>query len=275
MPRTATAKSEKIKDFKELDKTLSASRKKLDEKFTGKDGKRHIVICGGTGCLSSNSQAIHDELVKEIKKRKLEDKVTVNLVGCFGFCSQGPFVKIYPEDTLYHGVKPEDAKRIIEEDIIGGKIVEDLLYVDPATKKKVTRQDDINFYKKQVRIALHGCGTINPEDLSESLGYDGLQALRRALTMKPQEVIDEISKSGLRGRGGAGFPTGRKWQFAHDQESDAKYVVCNGDEGDPGAFMDRSILEGNPVSVIEGMMIAGYAIGAKQGSSGTPVGKPR
>ena len=274
MPRTATAKSEKIKDFKELDKTLSASRKKLDEKFTGKDGKRHIVICGGTGCLSSNSQAIHDELVKEIKKRKLEDKVTVNLVGCFGFCSQGPFVKIYPEDTLYHGVKPEDAKRIIEEDIIGGKIVEDLLYVDPATKKKVTRQDDINFYKKQVRIALHGCGTINPEDLSESLGYDGLQALRRALTMKPQEVIDEISKSGLRGRGGAGFPTGRKWQFAHDQESDEKYVVCNGDEGDPGAFMDRSILEGNPVSVIEGMMIAGYAIGAKQGDFYIPAEYP-
>lgn len=265
MPKKATTKDVKIKDSKALDKRLEEATKKLEEKFSGKDGKRHIVICGGTGCLSSNSQQIHDELIKEIKAHKLEDKVTVNLVGCFGFCSQGPFVKIYPEDTLYHGVKPEDAKRIIEEDIIGNKIVEDLLYVDPATKKKVTRQDDINFYKKQVRIALYGCGTINPEDIDESFGYDGMKAFCRALTMKPQEVIDEISKSGLRGRGGAGFPTGRKWQFALDQKSATKYVVCNGDEGDPGAFMDRSILEGNPVAVIEGMMIAGYAIGANQG----------
>ena len=265
MPKKATTKDVKIKDSKALDKRLEEATKKLEEKFSGKDGKRHIVICGGTGCLSSNSQQIHDELIKEIKAHKLEDKVTVNLVGCFGFCSQGPFVKIYPEDTLYHGVKPEDAKRIIEEDIIGNKIVEDLLYVDPATKKKVTRQDDINFYKKQVRIALYGCGTINPEAIDESFGYDGMKAFCRALTMKPQEVIDEISKSGLRGRGGAGFPTGRKWQFALDQKSATKYVVCNGDEGDPGAFMDRSILEGNPVAVIEGMMIAGYAIGANQG----------
>ena len=256
---------EVIKDIACLDKKIASCTKTLDEKFSGKDKKRHIVVCGGTGCLSSDSAKIVEELNKEIKKRKLESKVTVNIVGCFGFCSQGPFVKIFPEDTLYHGVKPADAKRIIEEDIVNGKIVEDLLYVDPTTKEKIKRQDDINFYKKQMRIALHGCGTINPEDLNEAFGYYGFKALRKVLQMDRQAVIDEISKSGLRGRGGAGFPTGRKWQFAYDQKSDEKYVICNGDEGDPGAFMDRSILEGNPASVIEGMMIAGYAIGAKQG----------
>ncbi len=255
----------KIETVEQLDQRIGASKKKLDDKFLGNDGRRHIVICGGTGCLSSNSQQIHDALVKEIEERHLEDKVTVNFVGCFGFCSQGPFVKIYPEDTLYHGVKPADAKRIIEEDIIGGKIVEDLLYTDPQTKQKVVRQDDINFYKKQKRIALYGCGTIDPENIDESFGYEGMQGLKKALTMTQQEVIDEISASGLRGRGGAGFPTGRKWQFAYNVQNDEKYVICNGDEGDPGAFMDRSILEGNPVAVIEGMMIAGYAIGAKHG----------
>ncbi len=260
-----TAAKEVIKDFAILDKKITSCTKTLNEKFTGKDKKRHIVVCGGTGCLSSDSAKIVEELNKEIKKRKLESKVTVNIVGCFGFCSQGPFVKIYPEDTLYHGVKPEDAKRIIEEDIVNGTIIEDLLYVDPTTKEKIKRQDDINFYKKQMRIALHGCGTINPEDLNEAFGYDGFKALKKVLQMDRQAVIDEISKSGLRGRGGAGFPTGKKWQFALDQNSDEKYVICNGDEGDPGAFMDRSILEGNPASVIEGMMIAGYAIGAKQG----------
>lgn len=254
-----------IKDFKALDKKISSCTTTLDKKFNGGDNKRHIVVCGGTGCLSSNSQEIVEALNKEIKAHKLTSKVTVNIVGCFGFCSQGPFVKIYPEDTLYHGVKPEDAKKIIEEDIINNKIVEELLYVDPTTKTKITRQDDINFYKKQMRIALHGCGTINPENLDEAFGYDGFKALRKVLTMDRQAVIDEISKSGLRGRGGAGFPTGKKWQFAYNQESDVKYVICNGDEGDPGAFMDRSILEGNPAAVIEGMMIAGYAIGATQG----------
>ncbi len=265
MAKAKVQSAEKIETVEQLDSRVASSKKKLDDKFFGNDGKRHIVICGGTGCLSSNSQAIHDELVRQIHEKHLEDKVTVNLVGCFGFCSQGPFVKIYPEDTLYHGVKPSDAKRIIEEDIMCGNIVEDLLYVDPQTKEKVKRQDDINFYKKQKRIALHGCGTINPEDLNESLGYEGMQGLKRALSMSPQEVIDEVLASGLRGRGGAGFPAGRKWQFAHNVESDEKYVICNGDEGDPGAFMDRSILEGNPVAVIEGMMIAGYAIGAKHG----------
>lgn len=255
----------KIKNVADLDKKISSCEESLKNKFTGKNGKRSITICGGTGCISSNSKDILAEFQKQIKLENLEDKVDVNIVGCFGFCSQGPFVKIYPEDTLYHAVKVSDVKRIMDIDIKGGKIVEDLLYVDSNTNKKCQRQEDIPFYQKQMRIALHGCGTINPECIEEAFGYDAFKALKKVLTMSSQEVIDEISKSGLRGRGGGGFPTGRKWQFAKDQKNDEKYVVCNGDEGDPGAFMDRSILEGNPISVIEGMMIAGYAIGAKNG----------
>lgn len=261
-----TAKAEqKIKTLQDLESKIARCSECVSNKFSGKDGKRHIVVCGGTGCLSSDSQKIIDNFNQLIKEKHLEDKVTCNVVGCFGFCSQGPFVKIYPEDTLYHAVKPTDCEKIIEEDIIGGKIVEELLYTEPSTGKKVTRQDDINFYKKQLRIALHGCGTINPEVIDEALGYDAFKGLIRALSMTREEVIQEVLDSGLRGRGGAGFPTGRKWKFAYDVQNDTKYVVCNGDEGDPGAFMDRSILEGNPVAVIEGMMIAGYAIGAQNG----------
>lgn len=261
-----TAKAEqKIKTLQDLENKIARCSECVSNKFSGKDGKRHIVVCGGTGCLSSDSQKIIDNFNQLIKEKHLEDKVTCNVVGCFGFCSQGPFVKIYPEDTLYHAVKPTDCEKIIEEDIIGGKIVEELLYTEPSTGKKVTRQDDINFYKKQLRIALHGCGTINPEVIDEALGYDAFKGLIRALSMTREEVIQEVLDSGLRGRGGAGFPTGKKWKFAYDVQNDTKYVVCNGDEGDPGAFMDRSILEGNPVAVIEGMMIAGYAIGAQNG----------
>lgn len=254
-----------IKDEKALDSKIAKCSECLAKKFSGENGKRSITICGGTGCLSSNSKLILEEFKKLIAEYKLEDKVDVNIVGCFGFCSQGPFVKIYPEDTLYHAVKVSDVKRIMDIDIVQGNIVEDLLYVEPNSGKKCNRQEDIPFYQKQKRIALHGCGVINPENLDEAFGYDAFKAFKRALSMSPQEVIDEISKSGLRGRGGGGFPTGRKWQFAYNQVNDEKYVVCNGDEGDPGAFMDRSILEGNPISVIEGMMIAGYAIGAKNG----------
>ena len=257
--------NKKIKTIEDLKNTLSNCSKCMKEKFDGQDNKRHIVVCGGTGCLSSNSQEIIDNFNKLIEEKKLQEKVTCNVVGCFGFCSQGPFVKIYPDDTLYHAVKPSDCKRIIEEDIIGGKTIEDLLYTEPSTGKKVKRQDDINFYKKQLRIALHGCGQINPEIVQEALGFDAFRGLIRALSMSQEDVIKEILDSGLRGRGGAGFPTGKKWKFAYDVKDDTKYVVCNGDEGDPGAFMDRSILEGNPVSVIEGMMIAGYAIGAQNG----------
>jgi len=259
------AKEIRIKNEKELDQKIAECFGKFNDKLAGKSQVRTITICGGTGCLSSDSKAILEEFEKEIKERKLEDKVKVNKVGCFGFCSQGPFVKIYPEDTLYRGVTVADVKEIMDEDIIGNKIVERLLYVEPNTGKKCNRQEDIPFYQKQMRIALHGCGVINPEDINEALGYDAFKGLVKALKMSRQDVVNEVLASGLRGRGGGGFPTGRKWQFALDQQNDVKYVVCNGDEGDPGAFMDRSILEGNPLNVIEGMMIAGYAIGASDG----------
>ena len=256
---------EKITSEKQLAEKIQSCSSCLEKKFKGEDGKKHLVVCGGTGCLSSESGEILEKLEALIKEKNLEDKCTVNRVGCFGFCSQGPFVKVFPDDRLYRAVKVKDVERIIEEDVIGGKCIEDLLYVDPATHQKVEKQEDINFYKKQVRVALHGCSLINPEELEEAFGYNAFEGLIKALHMTPQEVVNEVLASGVRGRGGAGFPSGRKWQFALDQKSDEKYVVCNGDEGDPGAFMDRSILEGNPVNVIEGMMIAGYAIGAHNG----------
>ena len=254
-----------IKNFDELNAVRNNCAACLSAKFTGSDNKRHIVLCGGTGCLSSRADEITAEFNKIIAENNLGDKVTVNQVGCFGFCSQGPFVKIYPEDTLYRLVQLEDVAEIVEKDIENGEVIDRLLYVDPNTAEKVTKQDDINFYKKQVRIALHGCGSINPEDINESLGAGAFQGLARALKMSREDVIKEVLDSGLRGRGGGGFPSGRKWQFAYAQPEGEKYVVCNGDEGDPGAFMDRSILEGNPLAVIEGMMIAGYAIGAQNG----------
>ena len=254
-----------IKTVEELNARKAVCTANLEEKINGTDGRRHIVLCGGTGCLSSHSDKIKERFEEVLKEKGAEDKATVNLVGCFGFCSQGPFVKIYPEDTLYRMVKIEDVEEIVESDILNNTIVERLLYVDPVTKAKVSKQDEINFYKKQRRIALHGCGVINPEDINEALGMGGYEGLKKALTMTPQEVVNEVTKSGLRGRGGGGFPTGRKWQFALNVDADQKYVVCNGDEGDPGAFMDRSILEGNPLAVIEGMVIAGYAFGATEG----------
>ena len=254
-----------IKTIDELNEVIAARTRSLDDKIMGADGRRHIVLCGGTGCLSNHSKELKERFEELIKEKNLEYRVAVNMVGCFGFCSQGPFVKIYPEDTLYRMVQLEDVDEIIEKDIIGGQVVEHLLYEEPSTGEKVSRQDDINFYKKQRRVALYGCGVINPEDIHEALGMGAFQGLKRALSMSRQEVIDEVLASGIRGRGGAGFPTGRKWQFAYNSQSDEKYVVCNGDEGDPGAFMDRSILEGNPLAVIEGMMIAGYAIGAQNG----------
>ena len=256
----------KIKTSEELINKQKECASCLDSKFKGLDGKRAIVVCGGTGCLSADSHTILERMHELIKEHHLEDKVTANIVGCFGFCSQGPFVKIFPEETLYTKVKVDDVDEIFEKDILGGEIVERLLFVDPQTKEKARKQHDINFYKLQKRdIALRGNADINPESIDEALGDGSFLALNKALHMTPQQVIDEVLKSGLRGRGGAGFPTGRKWQFAHDVDSEEKYVVCNGDEGDPGAFMDRSIIEGNPINVIEGMMIEGYAIGAKNG----------
>ena len=254
-----------MKTFAELDAKICSCTDALKGKIEGTNGKRAILLCGGTGCISSNSLDIKEKFEKLIADNNMGDKVTVNIVGCFGFCSQGPFVKIFPEDTLYRLVQVEDVEEIFEKDIKGGEIVERLLYVEPNTNEKVVKQDDINFYKKQKRVALHGCGVINPEDINEAMGEGAFQGLKRALSMDPKEVIDEVLAAGLRGRGGAGFPTGRKWSFAYANEADQKYVVCNGDEGDPGAFMDRSILEGNPFAVLEGMMIAGYAIGATEG----------
>ena len=254
-----------IKTFEELRAKQCECTAKLSAKFQGEGGKRAVVLCGGTGCLSSNAADILAKFQTLVNEKGLADRITVNQVGCFGFCSQGPFVKIYPEDTLYRMVSINDVDEIVEKDLLGGEVVERLLYVDPATKEKVTKQDDINFYKKQVRIALHGCGSIDPENINEALGAGAFAGLAKALQMDRADVIKEVLDAGLRGRGGGGFPTGRKWMFAYSQPDGEKYVVCNGDEGDPGAFMDRSILEGNPLAVIEGMAIAGYAIGAQNG----------
>ena len=203
-----------IKTFDELNQMRDKCAACLSAKFTGKDNQRHVVLCGGTGCLSSRSDEITAEFNRLIEEKGLTGKVTVNQAGCFGFCSQGPFVKIYPEDTLYRLVQVEDVAEIVEKDLIGGEIIDRLLYVDPNTAEKITKQEDINFYKKQVRISLHGCGSINPENIEESLGSGAFQGLARALQMDRADVIEEVLGSGLRGRGGGGFPTGRKWQFA-------------------------------------------------------------
>lgn len=228
----------------------------------------NILCCGGTGCTASASTEIVDNLNECIQKYHLENEVNVVKTGCFGLCQKGPIVAIYPEKVFYSHVKPEDAEKIIVDHIMHGSVVKDLeLYdIDPETNEKIQNIDKIKFYEKQERIALRNCGKINPEDITEYIAMDGYEALGKALTtMTPQEVIDVMKASGLRGRGGAGFPTGLKWQFEKDQESDEKYVICNADEGDPGAFMDRSILEGDPHAIIEGMAIMAYAVGAQTG----------
>ena len=228
----------------------------------------NILCCGGTGCTASNSTEIVDNLNECIQKYHLENEVNVVKTGCFGLCQKGPIVAIYPEKVFYSHVKPEDAEKIIVDHIMHGSVVKDLeLYdIDPEANEKIQNIDKIKFYEKQERIALRNCGKINPEDITEYIAMDGYEALGKALTtMTPQEVIDVMKASGLRGRGGAGFPTGLKWQFEKDQEADEKYVICNADEGDPGAFMDRSILEGDPHAIIEGMAIMAYAVGAQTG----------
>ena len=254
-----------IKDEKQLKDQIAHCSECLSKKFAGTNGKRAIVVCSGTGCLATGAADILKAFEEKIVELGLSEQVTVNKVGCFGFCSQGPFVKIYPDDILYRGVKAEDAEEVLTKTIKNNEVIERLLYVDPVTKEKCQKQDEMAFYKKQVKVALHGCGVINPEDINEALGYGAFQGLTKALKMSQQEVINEVLASGIRGRGGGGFPTGRKWQFAYNSPGNEKYVICNGDEGDPGAFMDEGILEGNPLSVIEGMAIAGYAIGAHQG----------
>ena len=256
---------EKIRNEKELQERFEQCGACLQKKFRPEPGHRAIVVCGDTGCISLNSEGILEAFEQLIKEHHLEDKVTVNRVGCLGFCSQGPFVKMFPEETLYTKVTPKDAKEIFEKDILNNEVVERLLFVDPQTKERVRKQEDYNYYKLQRRgIALIGGADINPESIDEAIAIGAFQGLNRALHMSRKEVIDEVLKSGLRGRGGGGFPTGRKWSFVPDTD-EPKYMICNGDEGDPGAFMDRSIIEGNPCAVIEGMMIAGYAIGANDG----------
>ena len=227
--------------------------------------KYYISVCGGTGCNSSNSKEIVDELKRWVKECGIEDKVEVAIAGCFGFCERGPIVKIFPDHTFYTKVKPADAEKIIKQHIVNHTVVEELLYKNTA-KQSVRKQDDIEFYKKQHRIALRNCGYINPEIIAETIATKGYQALAKCLTeMTQDEVINEVIASGLRGRGGAGFSTGTKWKFAKASVNEKKYVICNADEGDPGAFMDRSILEGDPHSVLEAMAICGYAIGADEG----------
>ncbi len=226
----------------------------------------HILICGGTGCRASASEAIQNNLQDALKAKGLEEEVQVVMTGCFGFCEKGPIVKILPDNTFYIEVKPEDAEELIEEHIVKGRKVMRLLYTDPENKEVISDSKHMGFYKKQIRIALRNCGFINPENIDEYIGSNGYAALGKCLTdMTPQAVIDEIKESGLRGRGGGGFPTGLKWEFASKNDADQKYVVCNADEGDPGAFMDRSILEGDPHSVLESMAICGYTMGADKG----------
>ncbi len=255
---------EKIRNFEDLARANAENAAKLTAKYDGTGGKKAIMLCGGTACVASNVRGIEAKFRELVAEKHLEDKVSVNMVGCFGLCSQGPFVKVFPENTLYRLVKAEDVEEILDRDIIGGQIVERLLYEDPETKQKISKQEEIGFYKKQKRIALYGAGVIGLENVEEALGMGAFKGLARALQMERKDVVQEVLDSGLRGRGGAGFPTGRKWMFAMNGDGD-KYVVCNGDEGDPGAFMDRSVLEDNPYAVIEGMMIAGYAIGAQNG----------
>lgn len=225
-----------------------------------------ILICGGTGCKASSSHVIAEKLQQALEKNNIADKVDVITTGCFGFCEKGPIVKIIPDNTFYTQVIPGDAEEIVSEHIIGGRKIERLLYIDPKTEQTVSDSKHMDFYRKQMRIALRNCGFIDPENIEEYIALNGYTALADSLlAKKPQEVIDLIKRSGLRGRGGGGFLTGKKWELAHKQQADMKYVVCNADEGDPGAFMDRSIMEGDPHSIIEAMAICGYSIGSPRG----------
>ncbi|WAM32879.1 NADH-quinone oxidoreductase subunit NuoF [Caldicellulosiruptor morganii] len=228
--------------------------------------RSHVLVCGGTGCTSGGSDKIYDAFLKEIESFNLKDEVQVICTGCFGLCAEGPIVIVYPEGAFYSRVADSDVKEIVEEHLLKGRIVKRLLYKESLEEGQIKSLNEVKFYKKQMRIALRNCGVINPENIEEYIAYDGYKALAKVLTeMTPEQVIDWVKRSGLRGRGGGGFPTGLKWEFAAKAPGNVKYVVCNADEGDPGAYMDRSILEGDPHSVIEAMAIAGYAIGSKQG----------
>ena len=229
--------------------------------------RSHVLICGGTGCTSSGSHKLMEHFEKALKDKGLEEEVKVIRTGCFGLCEMGPVVVVYPEGAFYARVKDENVEEIVSEHLMKGRVVTSLLYHDKTTAHNaVTSLEKVDFYKKQMRVALRNCGVIDPENIDEYIAVDGYKGLTKVLTeMTPEEVIAEVSKSGLRGRGGAGFPTGKKWEFTAKAQGDQKYVCCNADEGDPGAFMDRSVLEGDPHAVIEAMEIAGYAVGATQG----------
>ena len=228
--------------------------------------RKHVLVCGGTGCTSSGSKKIIEKLHEEIRKNSLENEIGVVKTGCFGLCALGPIMIVYPEGAFYSMVKEEDIPEIVSEHLLNGRIVTRLLYQETVSEDGILPLQETEFYKKQKRIALRNCGVINPENIEEYIGTSGYEALGKVLTtMTPDDVIQVILDSGLRGRGGAGFPTGLKWKFAKGNQAEQKYVCCNADEGDPGAFMDRSVLEGDPHVVLEAMTIAGYAIGASQG----------
>ena len=230
--------------------------------------RSHVLVCGGTGCTSSGSAKLIERFEEQLKEKGLDKEVKVVRTGCFGLCEAGPVVIVYPEGTFYSRVKEEDVDEIVSEHLLKGRKVQRLVYVDHKTHESSVQKSlsEIGFYKQQMRVALRNCGVIDPENIDEYIAFDGYKALAKALTeMTPEQVIDEMLKSGLRGRGGAGFPTGKKWQFARASKAEHKYFVCNADEGDPGAFMDRSLLEGDPHAILEAMAIGGYAIGADEG----------
>ena len=230
--------------------------------------RSHVLVCGGTGCSSSGSAKLIERFEEQLKEKGLDKEVKVIRTGCFGLCEAGPVVIVYPEGTFYSRVKEDDVDEIVSEHLLKGRKVQRLVYVDHKTHESSVQKslNEIGFYKQQMRVALRNCGVIDPENIDEYIAFDGYKALAKALTeMTPEQVIDEMLKSGLRGRGGAGFPTGKKWQFARASQAEHKYFVCNADEGDPGAFMDRSLLEGDPHAILEAMAIGGYAIGADEG----------
>ena len=255
-----------MKTLEQIHEIRKSKREELDLRVNLKANttEKHILVCHGTGCTSSKSPKIIENFRNILKEKNIEN-VKVIQTGCFGLCAKGPIVIIRPEDVFYAHVKPEDCEEIINTHIVEGKIVERLLCQD-IDARTVKQLDELNFYKKQERIALKNCGIIDPENIDEYIAFDGYKALEKVVfEMTPEEVIKEVTDSGLRGRGGAGFPTGKKWEFTRIAKGDQKYVVCNADEGDPGAFMDRSILEGDPHCVLEAMMIAGYSVGANKG----------
>ncbi|MGL5652069.1 MAG: NADH-ubiquinone oxidoreductase-F iron-sulfur binding region domain-containing protein [Paraclostridium sp.] len=258
----------KIKSFNELRDLIDELKPNLSlrNNTIQENSKKELLVCGDTGCRAANSMPIIDSLKAEIKNAGLEDIVSVSLTGCFGFCAQGPIIKVHPDNVFYVKVNADDAKEIVQEHLVKGNVVDRLLYLEASENKKVHASEDISFYKQQMRIALHNCGYINPEKVEDYIANNGYLTLGKCLTeLTPEQVIEEVKVSGLRGRGGAGFPTGIKWEATRKSISDQKYVVCNADEGDPGAFMDRSILEGDPHKVLEAMAICGYAVGSDTG----------